>query len=194
MQNYSDQDYIHNHKKVDQHLDHQARMLYIGRYPVHRNFLWSVLETFTVHQHGLRNEDFKKKDVMNWAYCQRTVFPKVTDCILDLYHGNNAPVNHQSTISTINNINNLNNQQSQQSTISTTINLNNQQSQQSTISTTNNQQSQQLTISTINNLNNQQSQQSTLSTISTINNLNNQQSQQLTISEINNLNNQQSQQ
>ena len=69
-------------------------MLYIGRYPVHRNFLRSVLETFTVHRHGLRNEDVNNKDVMNWASCQRTVFPKVRDCLLDLYHGNNAPVNN----------------------------------------------------------------------------------------------------
>ena len=94
VQNYSDQDYIHNHKKLDRHLDHQARTLYIGKYPVHRNFFRSILETFTVHRHGLRNEDVNKKDVMNWASCQRTAFPKVRDCLLDLYHGNNVPANN----------------------------------------------------------------------------------------------------
>ena len=31
--NYSDQDYIHNHKKLDRHLDHQARTLSHGTVP-----------------------------------------------------------------------------------------------------------------------------------------------------------------
>ena len=93
IQNYSDQDYIHNHKKLDRHLDHQARTLYIGHYPVDRNFLRNVLEVFNPHRHGLRNEDLNKRDVMNWASCQRTAFPKVRDCLLDLFHGNNVPQN-----------------------------------------------------------------------------------------------------
>ena len=75
--NYSDQDYIHNHKKLDRHLDHQARTLYMGQYPVHRNFLRQVLDVFHPQEHGLRQEDVNKRDVQNWASCQRTTFPKV---------------------------------------------------------------------------------------------------------------------
>lgn len=86
--NLSDQDYIHNHKKLDRHLDHQGRMLYIGHYPLHRNFLRQVLQQFSVHEHGLRVEDVNKKDVMNWASCQRTVFPKVRDCLWKLVQSN----------------------------------------------------------------------------------------------------------
>ena len=51
--NYSDQDYIHNHKKLDRHLDHQARTLYMGQYPVHCNILWQVLDVFHPQEHGL---------------------------------------------------------------------------------------------------------------------------------------------
>ena len=45
--NYSDQDYIHNHKKLDRHLDHHARTLFMGQYPVHRNFSRQVLDVNT---------------------------------------------------------------------------------------------------------------------------------------------------
>ena len=89
--NYSDQDYIHNHKKLDRHLDHQARTLYMGQYPVHRNFLRQVLTVFDAHTHGLREEDVNKRDVQNWASCQRTAFPRVRQCLLDLIDGNNVP-------------------------------------------------------------------------------------------------------
>ena len=89
--NYSDQDYIHNHKKLDRHLDHQARTLYMGQYPVHRNFLRQVLDVFHSQEHGLRQEDVNKRDVQNWASCQRTTFPKVRQCLFDLINGINCP-------------------------------------------------------------------------------------------------------
>ena len=91
IHNLSDQDYIHNHKKLDKHSDYQARTLYLGQYPVHRNFLPQVIEVFDPHTHGLRDEDVNKKDVQNWASCQRTCFPQVLQCLLDLCNGHNIP-------------------------------------------------------------------------------------------------------
>ena len=76
----SDQDYIHNHKKLDNNLDSPTRDIRLGNYPVHRNFIRLVTETFPRHIHGLRNEDVNKKDRMNWAAPQRTVFPCVRVC------------------------------------------------------------------------------------------------------------------
>ena len=37
--NMSDQDYIHNHKKADRHLDHTSIELSIGTYVINRNIL-----------------------------------------------------------------------------------------------------------------------------------------------------------
>ena len=39
INNLSDQDYIHNHKKLDNQLDYVSKDLKLGNYPVHRNFL-----------------------------------------------------------------------------------------------------------------------------------------------------------
>ena len=85
--NYSDQDYIHDHKKLDRHLDHQTRTLY----PIHRNFLRQVLDVFHPQEHGLRQEDVNKRDVQNWASCQTTTFSKVRQCLLNLINGINCP-------------------------------------------------------------------------------------------------------
>ena len=63
----------------------------MGQYPVHRNFLRQVLTVFDAHTHGLREEDVNKRDVQNWASCQRTAFPRVRQCLLDLIDGNNVP-------------------------------------------------------------------------------------------------------
>ena len=55
--NMSDQDYIHNHKKADRHLDHASRELSMGPYLVHRNILRQLAQNFSPHVHGLRDED-----------------------------------------------------------------------------------------------------------------------------------------
>ena len=63
----------------------------MGQYPVHRNFLRQVLDVFHPHEHGLRQEDVNKRDVQNWASCQRNAFPKVIQCLLNLINGANVP-------------------------------------------------------------------------------------------------------
>ena len=90
--NYSDQDYIHNHKKLDRHLDHQARTSYMGT--VHRTSQFSTASSGCVPSTTtwfLRQEDVNKRDVQNWASCQRTTFPKIRQCLLNLINGINCP-------------------------------------------------------------------------------------------------------
>ena len=51
-----------------------------------------IIKVFNVHQHGLRREDVNKRDAMNWASCQRTVFPRVRNCLWNLIQGNEGVV------------------------------------------------------------------------------------------------------
>ena len=90
LRNLSDSDFIHNHKKLDNHLDYVSRDLRPGLYPAHRNDIRAVLEHFSPHEHGLRDEDVKKRDRQNWASAQRTTFPKLRRCLEDLIEGRNA--------------------------------------------------------------------------------------------------------
>ncbi len=90
LKNLSDSDYIHNHKKLDNHLDYVSRDLRIGRYSAHRNDIRSVFKNFSRHEHGLRDEDVNKKDRQNWASAQRTAFPKVRVCLQQLAEGANT--------------------------------------------------------------------------------------------------------
>ena len=89
INNLSDQDYIHNHKKLDNQLDYVSKDLKLGNYPVHRNFLRLVCETFLRHEHGLRSNDVNKTDRQNWAAAQRTCFPSVRLCLQHIIDGQN---------------------------------------------------------------------------------------------------------
>ena len=88
--NLSDSDFIHNHKKLDNHLDYVSRDLRPGLYPEHRDDIRAVLEHFSPQEHGLRDEDANKRDQQNWVSAQRTTFPKVRRCLEDLIEGRNA--------------------------------------------------------------------------------------------------------
>lgn len=48
-----DQDYIDNHKKLLNPLDHASRVLMLGDYLVHMNHLQLVYEMFPIPDHGL---------------------------------------------------------------------------------------------------------------------------------------------
>ena len=87
LRNVSDSDYIHNHKKMDNHLDYVARDLRPGRYSAHRNDIRAVVSQFSQHEHGLRNEDVNKRDRQNWASAQRSSFPKVRKCLEEMIQG-----------------------------------------------------------------------------------------------------------
>ena len=90
LKDLSDSDYIHNHKKLDNHLDYVTRDLRPGLYPAHRNYLRAVAQAFARHIHGLRDEDINKRDRQNWASAQRTSFPCVRQCLEDIVHGRNV--------------------------------------------------------------------------------------------------------
>ena len=58
------QDYIHNHKKLLNPLDHASRMLTLGKinYMVHMNHLQLVYEMFPIPDHGLGVNDSQRSD------------------------------------------------------------------------------------------------------------------------------------
>lgn len=82
-----DQDYIHNHKKLLNPLDHASRILMIGEYLVHMNHLQLVYNSFPLLDHGLGINDIERKDRQNWRSVQKITFPKVRDCLRRLMEG-----------------------------------------------------------------------------------------------------------
>ena len=86
----SDQDYIHNHKELDNQLDYVARDLRLEAYPVHRNHLRLVSNVFPRNIHGLREADINQNDRQNWASAQRTCFPSVRSCLYRIVTRDNA--------------------------------------------------------------------------------------------------------
>ena len=85
-----DQDYIHNHKKLVNHVFHTSRILMIGPHIVHSNHLVYVQESFHFQQHGLTREDVQRTDRQNWRSAQRISFCCVHDCLQQLIDGNNG--------------------------------------------------------------------------------------------------------
>lgn len=96
--NMSDQDYIHNHKKADRHLDHTSRELRMGEYIVHRNPLRQLMQLFSLHVHGLRDEDVNRKDMQNWTACQRILFPNVRECLWKMDNGLDGVAKNEQTL------------------------------------------------------------------------------------------------
>ena len=90
LKDLSDSDYIHNHKKLNNHLDYVTRNLKPGLYPAHQNYLRAVAQAFARHIHGLQDEDINKRDRQNWASAQSVSFPCVRQCLEDIVHGQNA--------------------------------------------------------------------------------------------------------
>ena len=72
-----DQDYIHNHKKLLNPLDHATRVLTMGPYLVHMNSLKLIHDVFPLDEHGLGSSDIERRDRQNWASMQKLSFPKV---------------------------------------------------------------------------------------------------------------------
>ena len=91
VKDLSNQDFIHNNKKLDNNLDSTVRDIRMGLFPVHRNYIRLVAETFSKHVHGLRDEHINKGDRQNWGAAQRTCFPRVRKCLLSVTNGT-APV------------------------------------------------------------------------------------------------------
>lgn len=82
-----DQDYIHNHKKLLNPLDHASRVLMLGDYMVHMNHIKRVYDVFPPTKHGLGANDVNRRDQQNWRSVQKLSFPKVRNCLMKLIDG-----------------------------------------------------------------------------------------------------------
>lgn len=82
-----DQDYIHNHKKIINHLHHATRTIRLGPYTVHSNYIVLVHDVFHFDDHGLSQEDILRNDRQNWISAQRVTSQKVLDRLGDLAAG-----------------------------------------------------------------------------------------------------------
>lgn len=82
-----DQDYIHNHKKLVNHLHHASRNIKMGPYVVHNNFIVFVHDNFPFCEHGLSVEDILRNDRQNWASAQKVSFSKIRDCLEVIIRG-----------------------------------------------------------------------------------------------------------
>mgnify|MGYP001796295337 FL=1 len=51
------------------------------------NHLNLVADRFSIHEHGLRQEDLLKKDRQNWVSIQRIMFLRVKHCISKIQEG-----------------------------------------------------------------------------------------------------------
>ena len=77
IRNNCDQDSIHNHKKLINHLDHQSRSMRMGVNLVHLNHVRAVYEKFEFIDHGLLSTDIERDDKQNWRSAQRLSFSNV---------------------------------------------------------------------------------------------------------------------
>ena len=74
-----DLDYIHNHKKMLNPLDHATRALILGDYMVHMNHIKRAYHVFSPMEHGLGACDINCHDRQNWRSVQKLSFLKVRD-------------------------------------------------------------------------------------------------------------------
>ena len=82
-----DQDYIHNHKKLLNPLDHDNRVLMMGNYLVHLNHIQLVYDVLPISAHGLGLGNINRCDRQNWRSAQKLMFPKVRHCLQELIDG-----------------------------------------------------------------------------------------------------------
>ena len=87
VEDMCDQDYVHNHKKLLNPLDHATRVLRMCEYLVHMNHLQLVSEVFPFADHGLGVSDIEGRDRQNWRSAQKLTFPKVQECLEALING-----------------------------------------------------------------------------------------------------------
>ena len=87
LRDLGDQDYIHNHKKLLNPLDHSSRVLMMGNNTVHMNHLQLVYDTFSHHDHGLGLDDVNRRDRQNWRSVQKLTLLRVQNCLQRLIDG-----------------------------------------------------------------------------------------------------------
>ena len=72
-----DSDYIHNHKKLLNRLDHNARTLRMEKHLIHISHLRHVYDSMLLDQHGLTRSDIDRDDRQNWRSAQRLSFQRL---------------------------------------------------------------------------------------------------------------------
>ena len=104
---FSDQDFIHNGKKLVNHLMHPSRVLSLGGNLCHMNYVQLIISnpTITNFQHELQQSDVDCPDRMNWESSQRLLFPKLRDCLLRINTGEVQP--QEDVIGSINYLHDL---------------------------------------------------------------------------------------
>ena len=85
----SDQDFIHNSKKLVNHLMHPSRIMYLGKNICHVNHLQLLMDHEEIARldHGLQQPDIDRRDRMNWESAQCLLFPKVRECLQKIQSG-----------------------------------------------------------------------------------------------------------
>lgn len=91
VEHLADQDYIHNGKKLINHLNHAGRMLTIGDYMVHMNHIHILLSRFDATQHRLTMRDVLRDDRQNWESAQKLLFPHVRELLQKVESGESEP-------------------------------------------------------------------------------------------------------
>ena len=93
VENLSDQDYIHNGKKLINHLKHPSSVLSLGGNPCHMDHLELLPVNMQINQfdHGLNRADIERADRMNWESAQRVMFPRVRECLQRINSGQVQP-------------------------------------------------------------------------------------------------------
>ena len=76
-----DQDYVHNHKKLLNPLDHTTHVLKMCEYLVHMNHLQLVSEVFPFADYGLGVSDIERRYRQDWKSAQKLTFPKAQECL-----------------------------------------------------------------------------------------------------------------
>ncbi len=87
----ADQDYVHNGKKLINHLKHASRVLSLGGNLAHMHHFQLVLDHFDRLEHGLQQSDVDREDRMNWESAQRLMFPQVYGCLEKINEGDGVP-------------------------------------------------------------------------------------------------------
>ena len=85
-----DDDYLHCHKKLVNHLDHDSRMVRMGKYFVHMNHIRYIYDNFPREVLGLNRCDVDRDDRQNTASVEWLTFPIVRECLLTCIEGRNG--------------------------------------------------------------------------------------------------------
>ena len=101
IEGLGDQDPIHNHKKVINHIDHTSRTLTAGRYFIDSNHLLLLFEKQSSLHHGLKRTHVIRKDRQNWKICQEITFVKVQSCLQDIIDGRDGHPPDTSVLGTL---------------------------------------------------------------------------------------------